>query len=341
MYRNLNVTRNGFRPLQSCLVGQLGSQIPSTGEGGRPAWPYTNVVASGWSANRVAIWVTSSSRSGLFVEDNGAWTWSDLVNGTHTAVAEIDLDGVTQAGTTTMTLTTAESADINGAAVLTAVTASGALSSSGSSGITGSATLEAVTAAGTMASLPIGTLSGAANLEPVTAAGELAPDLSSVPIADTFENVSPSVDVTTSTWRAVGTGTLASAIGEATPDQADYMERSSAESGEAVIALAELLPAGEHVISLMASASSGVGRVRVRLLDQQQVEVGDAGWQAVFGVNVVYKIRVVARGTALYVAIDGGRLFGPGQNGNASTVRVQWVRVQALAPYDGTDVPDA
>jgi len=341
MYRNLNVVRGGFRPLQTPFVGELGSAVPSTGEGGRPGWLYTTVEASGWGSNRVALWVTSVSRAGLFVEDNTAWTWSGLVDGTHTAVAEVDLDGVTQAGTTTLTITTTGAADVSGAATIEPVTATGAMSSAGSSGMTGSATLEEVTASGTLASLPASTLNGAANLDPVTASGELAQSLSDVPVADYLERISPSVDVTSGGWAAVGSGSLASAIGEFEPDQADYMQRSTSAAGEAVIALAELLPVGDHVVSMMASVSSGVGRVRLRLLDEAESEVGDSGWQAVFGANVIYKLRVAARRQALYVAIDGGRLYSPDQRTNPSDVRVHWVQVQALAPYDGQNVPDA
>lgn len=104
MYRNLNTVIGGLRPLQTPFVGELGSAVPSTGEGGRPGWLYTTVQASGWESNRVAIWVESASTPGLFVQDNTAWSWDGLVDGIHTAVGRVYLDGVDQ-GTSTLTLT--------------------------------------------------------------------------------------------------------------------------------------------------------------------------------------------------------------------------------------------
>lgn len=104
MYRNLNTVIGGFRPLQTPLVGVLGSEVPSSGEGGRPGWLYTTVVDSGWASDRVAVWVESASLPGLFVEDNTAWTWSGLVDGTHTAIGRVYRNGVDQ-GTSTLTLT--------------------------------------------------------------------------------------------------------------------------------------------------------------------------------------------------------------------------------------------
>jgi hypothetical protein len=104
MYRNLNTVIGGLRPLQTPFVGVLGSAVPSTGDGGRPGWLYTTVQASGWGSGRVAVWVESSSRPGLFVNDNTSWTWDGLIDGIHTATGRVYLNGVDQ-GTSTLTLT--------------------------------------------------------------------------------------------------------------------------------------------------------------------------------------------------------------------------------------------
>ncbi len=112
MYRNLNTVIGGLRPLQTPLVGVLGSSVPSTGEGGRPGWLYTTVQDSGWAADLVALWVESVSRPGLFVNDDTSWTWSGLIDGSHTATARVYRNGVDQ-GTSTLTLTV-------GASIITA-----------------------------------------------------------------------------------------------------------------------------------------------------------------------------------------------------------------------------
>lgn len=111
MYRNLNTTIGGLRPLQTPFVGVLGSEVPSTGEGGRPGWLYTTVQSSGWGADRVAVWVESTSRAGLFVNDDTSWTWNNLIGGTHTAVGRVYRNGVDQ-GTSTLTLIVGDSVGI-------------------------------------------------------------------------------------------------------------------------------------------------------------------------------------------------------------------------------------
>ncbi len=104
MYRNLNTTIGGLRPLQTPFVGVLGSAVPSTGDGGRPGWLFTTVADSGWASDRVSIWVESSSLPGLFVNNDTSWTWSGLTDGIHTAVGRVYRNGVDQ-GTSTLTLT--------------------------------------------------------------------------------------------------------------------------------------------------------------------------------------------------------------------------------------------
>lgn len=102
--RNLNKVTGGMRHLGTPWVGVLGSDVPTTGEGGRPGLLGPEVVLNGWQANRVRIWIEASNFPGLFVADNTSWTASNLVDGTYQATGRVYLDDVDQ-GTKTLTLT--------------------------------------------------------------------------------------------------------------------------------------------------------------------------------------------------------------------------------------------
>lgn len=137
-------------------LGILGSLVPATGEGGRPGLLYNDVVANGWQANQVRVFIVSASRPGLFVNDDSSWLWDSLVSGQHVAVQKVYVDGVAQPETANLILT------VGG------IEATGALADGGGDRMSGVAAVvaQAIQAVGTLADRGGDRLSAAVNIQP-------------------------------------------------------------------------------------------------------------------------------------------------------------------------------
>lgn len=98
--RNLNEVRGGLRTLAPSAYGVLGSAVPSTGQGGRAALAYNDVVSNGLWGSQVGVWVTSHNLpTDFFVWPDTSWGSSLLANNTYIAYGYLQVDGVDQ-GTT-------------------------------------------------------------------------------------------------------------------------------------------------------------------------------------------------------------------------------------------------
>lgn len=106
--RNLNLTRAGaggsMRHLGTRWIGIPANEIPPGGDEGRPGMLYPDVVINGWTNQRLAIWIESSTFPALFVGDNSSWTASGLTNATFTATGRVFVNGVQDPGTKSLTL---------------------------------------------------------------------------------------------------------------------------------------------------------------------------------------------------------------------------------------------
>lgn len=104
MWRDLNqVYPDGTRYLGSPRVGEVASAIPATGDHG-PALAYPNVVANGWTTQRVLFWARSWDLSTLWVDDNSAWIGTVAADGTYHVTGDIYVDDVLQSPQATVSL---------------------------------------------------------------------------------------------------------------------------------------------------------------------------------------------------------------------------------------------
>lgn len=104
MWRDLNkVYPDGTRYLGSPRVGEVASDIPSTGDHGA-ALAYANVVENGWTTERVLFWVRSWNLSTLWVYDDSSWVGTVTADGTYTITGDIYVDDAIQATQATITL---------------------------------------------------------------------------------------------------------------------------------------------------------------------------------------------------------------------------------------------
>lgn len=181
MLRNLNVATAGRRILGTPYVGLLAAQIAAetaVGDLG-PGLLYNEAIKPENAGKRLRLRVTPwPSVGNLFVEENGAFTWTDLPDGVHSASYEYYEDGVLQ-GTTSFSIAvgvvdaSAAGATLTGSSSLSAGAATGAAAGSApGASLSGSSSISAGSATGQQsAAAPGSTLTGSSSIAVGAAAG--------------------------------------------------------------------------------------------------------------------------------------------------------------------------
>lgn len=118
--RNLNEVRGGMRTLAPSTYGVLGSTVPVTGQGGRPALAYNDVITNALSAEGVGVWVTSHNfPAGFFVWPDSSWGTPPLSNGAYIAYGYLQVNGADVGGAPVILLELDIGSTLNVAAALT------------------------------------------------------------------------------------------------------------------------------------------------------------------------------------------------------------------------------
>lgn len=181
MLRNLNVATAGRRILGTPYVGLLAAQIAAetaVGDIG-PGLLYNEAIKPENDGKRLRLrvtpWVTVGN---LFVDENGAFTWTDLPDGVHSASYEYYEDGVLQ-GTISFSVAvgvvdaSAAGATLTGSSSISAGAASGtAAGTAPGASLSGSSSISAGVATGQQsATAPGSTLTGSSSISVGAAAG--------------------------------------------------------------------------------------------------------------------------------------------------------------------------
>ena len=116
----------------------------------------------------------------------------------------------------------------------------------------------------------------------------------------------PSSDITTTGWSASSGVVLFDMIDEVTPSDTDYIISPdlNASPAPAVFGIAPTQATGTYDVNFRARQTTGVGDIRVLLLDSSGVTVGTSSWQTLTGTFATYSLSVTTTGTAARVRLE-------------------------------------